>query len=87
MAKINELKFKLLPHAPYSANLAPSDYSLFLNSKKWLGGQRFSKNGEVESAVNDYSEELNGSHYKQCFEAIKHRWEKCIELTGDYVQE
>ena len=24
MVKINELKFKLLPHAPYSTDLAPS---------------------------------------------------------------
>ena len=33
MAKINELKIKLLPHAPYSPDLALSDYFLFLNLK------------------------------------------------------
>ena len=31
MAKINELKFKLLPHVPYSSYLTPSDHFLFLN--------------------------------------------------------
>ena len=54
MAEINELKFKLLPYAPYLPDLAPSNYFLFLNLKKWLGGQRFANNEEVESAVNGY---------------------------------
>ena len=34
MAKINELKFKLLPHAPYSPDLASSDYFLFSSLKE-----------------------------------------------------
>ena len=86
MAKIHELKFELLPHAPYSPDLAPSDYFLFPNLKKWLGGKRFTNNEEVESAVNGYFEKLDGSYYKQGIEAIKHRWEKCTELNGDYVE-
>ena len=73
MARINEFKFKLFPHAPYSPDLAPSDYFLFLNSKKWLGGQRFANNEEVESAVNGYFEKLDGFKYKQGIEAIEHR--------------
>lgn len=86
VAKINELKFELLPHAPYSPDLAPSDYFLFPNLKKWLGGKRFANNEEVESAVDGYFEALDGSHYKQGIEAIEHRWEKCVELKGDYVE-
>ena len=58
-----ELKFELLPHAPYSTDLAPSDYFLFPNLKKWLDGRRFTNNEEVESAVNGYFEEFNGSYY------------------------
>ena len=34
MAKINELNLKLLPYAPYSTELVPSDYFFFLNLKK-----------------------------------------------------
>jgi histone-lysine N-methyltransferase SETMAR len=86
MAKINELKFELLPHAPYSPDLAPSDYFLFPNSKKWLSGKRFANNEEVESAVDGYFEELDNSHYTQGIEATEHRWEKCISLKGDYVE-
>ena len=33
-----------------------------------------------------YFEGLDSSHYKQIMDAIEHRWEKCIELKGDYVE-
>ena len=86
LAQINELEFKLLPHAPYSPDLAPSNYFLSLNLKKCLGGRRFVNNWEVESAVNSYFEELDSSHYKQSIEAIKDFWEKCNELKGNYAE-
>ena len=36
MAKINELSFELLPHPPYSPDLALSDFYLIQNLKRWL---------------------------------------------------
>lgn len=86
MAKINKLKFELLSRAPYSPDLTPSDYFPFPNFKDWLGGERFANNEEMETAVDDYFAELNDFHYKQGIEVIEHRWEKCIDLRGDYVE-
>jgi histone-lysine N-methyltransferase SETMAR len=71
MAKINELKFKLLPHPPYSSDLAVSGYIFFPNLKKWLGGKRFASNEDVDSAVNSYFGELEGFHYKKGIESLK----------------
>ncbi|GFX41585.1 mariner transposase [Trichonephila clavipes] len=48
IANINEL----LPHAPFLSDLAPSDYFLSLNLKKWLSDERFSYN--EMSAINGY---------------------------------
>lgn len=86
MAKINDLKFELMPHPPYSPDLAPSDYFLFPNLKKWLGGKRFADNEEVISAVNGYFEELDESVYKEGICRLEHRYEKFIILQGDYVE-
>lgn len=47
VAKINELYFELLRHAPYSPYLALTDFFLFPNMKKCLSGRRFSLNAEV----------------------------------------
>lgn len=86
VAKINDLKFELMPHPPYSPDLAPSDYFLFPNLKKWLGGKRFGSNEEVIEAVNQYFEELDESTFKLGITKLEHRYEKCISLSGDYVE-
>lgn len=77
----------MLSHAPYSPDLTPLDYFLFPNLKKWLSGQRFSNDEKGMSAVNGYYEEQDSSSYKNGIELIERRWEKCIELREDYVEE
>ena len=47
-AKKHELGFESLLHPPYSPDLAPSDYYLFPNLKRWLCRRRFESNEEVE---------------------------------------
>lgn len=76
----------MLPYSAYLPDLTPLDYFLFPNLKKWLDGKKFANNEEVESAVNSYFEEFDGSHYKQGIEAIEHHLEKYIELIGDHVE-
>ena len=56
MAKLNELSRELLPHPPYSLDLAPSDYYLFADLKKMLQGKRFYSNEEVITETNAYFE-------------------------------
>lgn len=34
IAKLHELRFQLVPHTPYSADLARSDFFLFPNMQK-----------------------------------------------------
>src|SRR5436189_5963504 len=63
MAKIHELRFELLDHAPYSPDLAPSDFFLFPQLKFALGGQRFSSNEEAITFVNNYFAEKNAEYY------------------------
>jgi histone-lysine N-methyltransferase SETMAR len=48
---MTSLKFTAVPHAPYSPDLAPSDFWLFPKLKKTLRGQYFSSDAEVEAAV------------------------------------
>jgi len=48
-----ELRFQLVPHPLYSSDLAPSDYYLFPNMKKWLAG-RFYSNEKVIAETNAF---------------------------------
>ena len=54
MAKFNELSSKLLPHPPYSPDLAPRDYYLFEDLKRMFQGKRFYSNEEVITETNAY---------------------------------
>ena len=86
MAKFHELRYELLPHPPYSPDLAPSDYFLFPNLKKWLGGKRFYSNDEIISQTNTYFEDLEKSYFLEGIQKLEKRWTKCIELKGDYIE-
>ena len=87
MAKLHELGFELLPHPPYSPDLAPSDYWLFADLKKMLQGKRFVSNDEVIAETNAYFGAKNKSFYTPVIEKLEKRWNECISLEGDYVNE
>jgi len=86
MGKIHKLGYELLLHPAYSPDLAPCDYFLFPNLKKWLGGKRFGSNEEVITETNAYFESLEKSYFLEGIKKLEKRWTKCIELKGDYVE-
>lgn len=86
MSKIHELNYELVPHPPYSPDLAPSDYFLFPNLKKHLAGQKYKFNSEVISAAEAYFDDLQESDYCSGIMTLQNRWNKCINLQGDYVE-
>lgn len=87
MAKLHELHFELLPHPPYSPDLAPSDYYLFADLKRMLHGKRFDSSEAVIAKTKEYFEAKDKSFYKKGIEMFDRRWNECITLKGDYVDE
>ena len=87
MVKLNELSFELLPHPPYSPDLAPWNYWLFAELKKMLQGNKFDSNEEVIVESEAYFESKDESFYKKCIEKLEKRWNECITLEGNYVDE
>lgn len=87
MAKLNELKYELLPHPPYSPDLAPSDYYLFPNLKRWLMGKRFTSNEDVKCETDAYFEGLDKSYFMKGIRMLEERLKKCLALEGNYVEE
>jgi hypothetical protein len=45
-ALLGHLNWELFDYPPYSPELAPNDYHLFIYLKNWLGSQRFNSNEE-----------------------------------------
>jgi hypothetical protein len=51
---MTSLKFTVVPHPPFSPDLASSDFWLFPKLKDTLKDQHFSLDGEVEAAVHKW---------------------------------
>ena len=66
--------------------LAPSDYFLFRHLKKFLRGKRFSCNEELKVAVSDWFDGQEVDFYSQGIKSLESKWNKCVELKGDYIE-
>ena len=49
--KIAEVDWKILSHPPYSPNIAPSDYHLFLSLQNFLTGKKFKNEEDIKQAL------------------------------------
>ncbi|UYV63276.1 hypothetical protein LAZ67_2003632 [Cordylochernes scorpioides] len=69
-ALIEEFGWELVSHPPYSPDVAPSDFHLFLELKKNLGGTQFQDDYELEEAVLGF---LRGQA-AEFFDSGLHKW-------------
>lgn len=83
---LQEMNVEVLPHPPYSPDLAPCDFWLFPTVKNALRGRKFSSNEELNAAVRVKLRDLcsNGLHH--VFDAWMKRWRRCIEADGSYFE-
>ena len=76
MEHIANLGWTVLPHPPYSPDLAPSDFHLFGPMKDGLRRQRFPSNDPVVRAVKQWATSAGADFYECGMQALVHRWQK-----------
>jgi len=74
--------FCVLPHAPYSPDLAPSDGHLFGPIKKMLGGQKFASDTEVQSTDRQWLRQQPASFFASGIHKLVDRLDKCLNKFG-----
>ncbi len=84
-AKLKELGWEILPHPPYSPDIAPSDYHLFQSLQHFLSGKVFTDKNAKEIAIAGFFAEKPKTFYREGIEALPTRWEKVIENDGEYI--
>ena len=84
--KIVAAGFQVIPHPAYSPDLAPSDYCLFSELKKRLRGKHFQSASDLEESVKDIFTTLPPSFYRNAFEALPVRWQKCLDANGNWFE-
>ena len=78
--------FEILPHPPYSSDMAPSDFSLFPKLKSHLHGPQYGSNEGVIETANEYFGDQKKVFYFEGIRKLQQRCAKCIALTGDYIE-
>ncbi|KDR24502.1 hypothetical protein L798_10791, partial [Zootermopsis nevadensis] len=77
-----------LIYSPYSPDLAPSDFHLFLHLKKFLSGQcqRFENDREAEMVVTQWVPSQAADFYDTGIQKLVPRYDKCLNSGGEYVE-
>ena len=78
--------WEVLPHPPYSADLAPSDYHLFRSMQNALTRIRFT----LEQGIKNWLDSLLAAKPAQFFwdgiHKLPERWEKVVASDGQYFE-
>jgi histone-lysine N-methyltransferase SETMAR len=83
--KIEQLGWEVLPHPPWSPDLSPSDYHLFLSLRNYLCNKHYEDFDELKSDLTAFFESKTVSFYRHGIELLPERWAKVVENNGDYI--
>jgi hypothetical protein len=73
----------VIPHPPYSPDLAPCDFFLFPKMKMKLKGRRFDTTQVESQRVLDTVTEKD---FHEEFQKWSRRWHRCLHVGGNYFE-
>jgi transposase len=76
----------VVPHPPYSPDLAPSDFFLFPRLKSTLKGKQFQDVVEIQLNTTRQLQAIPKQAYQTCTEKWKDSWNRCIQSGGSYFE-
>jgi len=76
----------VLPHPPYSPDLALCDFYLFPKLKLKLKGHHFGKIENIQQTVTDDLNTLTDNDFRYCYDQWKKRWNRCVTSQGSYFE-
>ena len=83
---ITSFRWEQMDHPPYTPDLAPSDFHLFLHLKKFLGGKRFDDDNDLKDAVQKWLTSQAAAFHEEGVQKLVPRYDKCLNNGGEYVE-
>ena len=83
---LKEKKVVQLSHTPYSPDLSPCDFFLFLLLKKTLSGRRYESRSALGSAIYQCLQGIPKKAYFSAFTECISRFEKCVSVKREYFE-
>lgn len=83
--KLLELGWDVLPHPPYSPDIAPSDYHLFRSLQNSLVDKTFTTDSSIKLHLESFVEQKDKYFFESGIMALAERWEQIIVQNGAYI--
>ena len=81
-----ENKIAVIPHPPYSPDLAPCDFFLFPKLKLKLKGRRFVTTEGVQAESQRVLDTQREKDFQEAFQKWRRRWDQCLHAEGNYFE-
>ena len=78
---LETFKKEVLPHPPYSPDIAPSDYYLFRSMAHGLADQQFLSHEDIEKWLGAWIASKDEHFYRNSIRALPERWAKNVAIT------
>ena len=83
---LETIKWEVLPHPPYSPDIAPSDYYLFRSMAHGLADQQFRSYEDIEKWLDSWIASKDEHFYRNGIRALPERWAKVVANDGQYFE-
>ncbi|KAG5325287.1 MOS1T transposase, partial [Pseudoatta argentina] len=83
---LETLKWEVLPHPPYSPDIAPSDFHLFRSMAHGLADRRFHSYEEAQKWIDSWIASKDMAFFRRGIHVLPERWEKVVSSDGQYFK-
>ncbi|KAG5311344.1 MOS1T transposase, partial [Pseudoatta argentina] len=83
---LETLKWEVLPHPPYSPDMAPSDFHLLRSMAHGLADRRFHSYEEAQKWIDSWIASKDMSFFRRGIHVLPERWEKVVSSDGQYFK-
>jgi len=83
---LETLKWEVLPHPPYSPDIAPFDYHLFRSMTYGLSEKRFTSYEDCKKWVHSWIASKDEGFFRRGIRMLPERWEKIVASDEQYFE-
>ena len=83
--KLQQLGWEVLPHPPYSPDLAPSDFHLFRSLSHHLKEKHFDDSDHLKMTIDTFFINKTPEFYASGINQLPDRWATVVNSEGEYI--